>query len=610
MLLCSVKIEQFFSTREPCGHAHGDSIQSRIALVRSSAAFSLMVLVTSPLQALEFASETGVLGSFDTTVTLGAAWRIENRDPGLIGRANGGSASSVNVDDGNLNFDQGDLTSLRAKVNHELLVRWAGWSFFGRALYFYDAAIMDIEPDRTAFSDSAEDRLGRDFEVLDAYVTGDFELGDMPLTIRAGEQVISWGESTFIPNGINIINPVDVAQLRVAGAEIRDALEPVPSIDVNAGVTENLSIEAFYQFEFEQTELEPAGTFFSTNDFISPGGRRVFLGFGAIPDLLPLPAGINAPIGPFVPRSGDVDPADQGQFGVALRYFASALNDTEFGLYWIRHHSRLPLVSVRTGTPAGLISGDYASTARYFAEFPEDIDLFGASFNTALDLFDLALQGEVSYRVDQPLQVDDVELLYAGLSPVSPLFGANQLGSFGFDEEISGYRRENVVQAQTTATHLTGPLLGADQIVLIGEVGATWVPGLPDQDQLRFDGPGTFTSGNPLFTQLGVQPETQTDGFADEFSWGYRLVARADFLGAIGPVNLQPAIAFAHDVDGTTPQPLGQFVEGRKAVTLMLGATYLNAWRGEISYTGFFGGDDFNLLKDRDFIALAASYSF
>jgi hypothetical protein len=107
-----------------------------------------------------------------------------------------------------------------------------------------------------------------------------------------------------------------------------------------------------------------------------------------------------------------------------------------------------------------------------------------------------------------------------------------------------------------------------------------------------------------------IQPATTTDGFADDFSWGYRILLRAEYLGAVGAVNLSPQIAFAHDVDGTTPQPLGNFVEGRKAVTLSLAASYLNSLQALVSYTNFFGGGDFNLLKDRDFVSISLSYSF
>jgi hypothetical protein len=570
---------------------------------------------TQPARAIELRSDdAGVVGNLDTTVTLGASLRVQDRDEDLIGVVNGGRANSINVDDGNLNFDKGDLTSLSAKVTHELDLNWRNFGFFGRVFYFYDAAIMDIDPERTEFTSEAKDAAGRDLELLDAYATGDFMAASRPLSVRFGNQVINWGESTFIQNGINIINPVDVSKLRVAGAELRDALEPVPAFDVSLGLTGSLSLEGFWQLEEKTTEIEPAGTFFSTNDFASPGGKRVFLGFGQPPitDNPPLPPGSDPlGIGTSIPRSSDNEAKDAGQFGLALRYFAEQLNDTEFGLYYIRHHSRLPLISARTGTLAGLLAGDYAESARYFVEYPEDVDLVGASFNTSLGASGLALQGEFSYRFDQPLQVDDTEILFAGLSPINPaLFGQSQLGSFGFEEKISGFRRKDVLQGQLTATQLFGPRLGADQWVVLGEVGGTYIRNMESKDELRYEGPGTFTSGNPVFTQLALQPATTTDGFADDFSWGYRALMRADYLGALGPVNLTPQIAFAHDVDGTTPQPLGNFVEGRKAVTLSLGASYLNSLQGEISYTNFFGGGDFNLINDRDFVSISVSYFF
>jgi hypothetical protein len=570
---------------------------------------------TQPARAIELRSDdAGVVGNLDTTVTLGASLRVQDRDEDLIGVVNGGRANSINVDDGNLNFDKGDLTSLSVKVTHELDLNWRNFGFFGRVFYFYDAAIMDIDPERTEFTSEAKDAAGRDLELLDAYATGDFMVASRPLSVRFGNQVINWGESTFIQNGINIINPVDVSKLRVAGAELRDALEPVPAFDVSLGLTGSLSLEGFWQLEEKTTEIEPAGTFFSTNDFASPGGKRVFLGFGQPPitDNPPLPPGSDPlGIGTSIPRSSDNEAKDAGQFGLALRYFAEQLNDTEFGLYYIRHHSRLPLISARTGTLAGLLAGDYAESARYFVEYPEDVDLVGASFNTSLGASGLALQGEFSYRFDQPLQVDDTEILFAGLSPINPaLFGQSQLGSFGFEEKISGFRRKDVLQGQLTATQLFGPRLGADQWVVLGEVGGTYIRNMESKDELRYEGPGTFTSGNPVFTQLALQPATTTDGFADDFSWGYRALMRADYLGALGPVNLTPQIAFAHDVDGTTPQPLGNFVEGRKAVTLSLGASYLNSLQGELSYTNFFGGGDFNLINDRDFVSISVSYFF
>lgn len=571
-----------------------------------------------PAAAIDFDWNDGAIyGSFDTTVSSGVSVRTQGHDHRLIGVNNGGTANSINGDNGNLNYEKGDITSANVKATHELSLNAGNFGFFGRASYFYDTAIMDSDTERTPLGNEAKGRAGRDFELLDAYVFGDFDVGEVPVTLRVGNQVLSWGESTFIQNGINTINPIDVTKFRVAGAEVREGLIPVPIIDVNVGLTDKLSIEGFLQLEWDNTEIEPEGTFFSTNDFASPGGDFVFLGFGQPPLPTDNPVSLLGPnaVGTTIPRGPDRSASDNNQWGVALRYFEPELNDTEFGLYYIQYNSRLPVLSARTGSLAGLLGGNYAGSAQFFREFPDDIKLIGASFNTEIPGIGVALQGEYSFRKDQPLQVDDVELLFAGLSPTDPFTGTpfgsqGQLGAFGFEEEIDGFRRKDVSQAQATASKVLGPTFGADQIVLVGEIGGTYIHDMESKDELRYEGPGTFTSGNNLFTLAALQPATQNDGFADQFSWGYRLRALADFNNAIGPINLQPGIAFSHDVSGTTPSPLSNFVEDRKTVTLSLGATYLDSIRASIAYTNFFGGGAFNLLNDRDFASFVVSYSF
>ena len=165
-------------------------------------------------------------------------------------------------------------------------------------------------------------------------------------------------------------------------------------------------------------------------------------------------------------------------------------------------------------------------------------------------------------------------------------------------------------------TKLFGPTLGASQWVIVGEAAATVVPDLPSKDVLRFDGPGTALSGDPLAPAIlaGVghaQDHFESaDAFADDFSWGYRLAARIDYMDVIGGVNLSPAVVFAHDVDGNTPLPLGNFLHDRKSVTVGVTASYQNSWQGSIKYTEFFGNEDYNLMHDRDFLQAMVQYSF
>ena len=600
-------------------------------------------------------------GSFDTTLSAGAIYRLKDPDPELYGTANGGQQNSVNADDGNLNYPKG-WASQAVKATHDLELKWRNYSAFVRGTYFYDFENQDDDRARTPLSEQALDRVGRGADWLDMYVRGSFDVGGRALDLRLGRQVLSLGESTFIPNGINIVNPVDVSRLRVPGSELREALLPVNMFKASYGVTEQLTLEAYWLLEFRRTEIDPAGTYFSTNDFATRGGERVYLGFGALSDRQALGA---------VPRDHDREGNNYTQWGVNLRWLAAGLNDTEFGLYFANLHSRLPVISARTptgpvtptavssalvglliqngaATPAtapatatglltlsatnpaaltaqqrALLAGaqqvallNTAATARYFIEYPEDIKMLGASFNTSLGRSGVAWQGEVAWKQDVPLQVDDVELLFAALSSLSPTFGPpnNQIGSYlgQYGVEISGYRRKDVWTAQNTFTKVFGPTLGSSQLTLLAEVGGVYAD-LPSKDVLRFDGPGTFTSGSQAAmnaTTTPALPATPLEAFADRFSWGYQLLGRLEYNDLFAGVNFVPSVAFVHDVSGNTPLPLGNFVEGRKSVNLVAEFNWRNAWSWEVRYVNFFGGDRFNLIHDRDYVASTIKYSF
>ncbi len=558
----------------------------------------------SPANAFEF-EKNGLTGNFDTTLSWGVARRIQTQDPNLIGRSKpGGLAYSVNNDDGNVNYNKG-LISNAIKVTHDLDLEYKNFGAFVRGSYFYDFH----NSDKSELTKAAKDKVAKDADLLDAYVRGSFDIGGRPLDLRVGNQVVSWGESTFIQNSINVLNPIDVAKIRIPGAELREALLPVPMVWASQQLTDNITLEAVYLARFEHTEIDPRGTYFSTNDFASDGGEYIAVGFGAVPDVVcgtASPFSVNC-----VPRNADRDADDDGQFGLALRVFAPQLNDTEFGLFFAKYHSRLPIISAVATTTPGQPTAPM--NGRYFIEYPEDIKLYGISFNTELSDSGVALQGEYSHRVDVPLQIEDVEILLSALcSPASQLATNPVLGCpAGPGGEIAGYRRHEVGQLQFTGTKVFGSVnpFNASQWVLLAEVGVTHVYDLPSKGTLRYEGPGTPLPGNALAAAGSGVPQ-QLDGWADETSWGYRFVTRLDYNSALGAATLSPRIAFAHDVNGTSPGPGGNFIEDRKAITLGLGINYLNQWTGDFSYTNFFGGGSFNQIHDRDFVAFNVKYSF
>jgi hypothetical protein len=584
----------------------------------TAGAVALFLMVPGSAHPFEF-GQGDWTGSLDTTLSYGLMWRVQDRDQRLIGTANGGTARSVNFDDGNLNYKKG-LVSNVVKATSELALNYRrDLGFFLRGTGFYDFENMEGTRERTPLSSEAKDLVGKDLRLLDAFVWGSFDVGDMPAQVRVGEQVVNWGESTFIQNGINVINPINVNAIRLPGSEVREALVPEGMVWGSISPTMNTTFEGFYLYDWGETEIDPPGSYWSTADFVGDGGNRVMLGFGEVPDTA------DPSTGQVVSRGPTRKASDSGQFGLAMRIYAPALNDTEFGFYYINYHSRLPVLNATTGTAAAAAGVDpegrtYAETARYFTSYPENIKLYGASFNTLLPASGIALQGEISYRRGVPLQIDDIELIFAALgaidnlspgnTPVAPLAEFGQLGLIPFETEIPGYIRRDVIQVQSTATQLFGPTFGANQFVLIGEVGMTYVRNMPKKSELRLEAPGTPISGNEALKGFHFDEVEPASRFADSTSWGYRMVGRLDYNNAIGAVTLSPRIAWQHDVQGTTPGPGGNFVEGRKAITFGIGADYQLRWGADLSYTNFFGAGRYNLINDRDIIAANIKYSF
>ena len=472
------------------------------------------LLQTPPARAIEF-GDGELQGSLGTTVSHGVTVRVEDRDPEL--------AADTNGNDGNLNYDRG-IVSNASKFTTDLDVRRGDFGVFVRATGFIDFENERGTRERTPLSNAAKALVGQDFEVLDAYVTGTFDIGDQIVDARLGRHVLNWGESTFIPNGVNAVNHFDVSKLRRPGSELREALLPVGLASLSVSPTNDLTMEAFYQLEWEETRIDPVGSYFSSVDYAGPGANRaviedpnlvipgIDLGDRGITREDSLYAAFQVAPDPHfmnVPRGPDRAPDDSGQWGVALRYFSADLNDTEFGLYAMNYHSRLPTVGARTApleavnaglTAAGAVGAAapgvvrtmvgraladarcpspmasaacggiaanaerqatavaslvaaqaaidrYGKSGQYFLEYPEDIQLVGLSFNTLLGTSGWALQGEYSFRRDAPLQRAEREVIKDGLAPITTALG------------LAGVA--GAAQARAAALQAAGDLAGA-----------------------------------------------------------------------------------------------------------------------------------------------------
>ena len=677
--------------------------KSILQIVRNALGSAFFIGLTGPLAAWGLNFENPKMsGSFDSTVTIGFGMRMEEASLSNIGIGNGGTYQTLNEDNGNLNYGKGSFYSKAIKSTHELAIHYDDkWSIFTRAFALYDFDVMRDYTFRSDLNAAAKDDLGHELKFLDAYWKYDTELGNNPVTFKIGNQVLSWGESTFIQNGINAINPFDVSKFRVAGAELRDGLLPVPMAVMSVEMNDTFSFELFKQWSHRKTKIDPEGSFFSDNDFVSPGSTFAHIGSGLGTDLDGHPcidfgtcsarvdSQGNVLFGQTAVRGPEPEPEDSNNMGIAFKKIIPALDYAEFGFYAMNYTSRLPAISgfqgaqdptvlgtargvgglaaaLNPATPfaalpaesqgllntaysgallgafgpdlrgqvlagktvadlqveltqalagvgrlgdaarialasggdlanaitnraAAISGGVYIPNSYYFLEYPEDIKLYGLSFNTTIN--GLAVQGEWSFKNDQPIQIDDEVLLAAALG------APGQLGTFqtpGGAGIIRGWNPKNVSQGQVTVTNLLGRKWGSDNVAWVTELGYTKVHGLEDQNVLRYEAPGT-ASGT---------------GFGESFAWGYRMLLKADYFNFYKEVSLHPSFAFNHDVNGTTPKPITSFVEDRKWYTLAVEAKYQNIYSAKISYTNFLGDDVHHTSRDRDFVTLAFSRFF
>ena len=194
-------------------------------------------------------------------VLIWESWGTSDIDDDLVWAGNGGNANAGNSDDNRLNFDKGETFSKIFKGIHDLSLQYGDTGVFLRGKYWYDFELKDEHRDLYDISDDNR-KVGSQssgVQLLDAFLYHNYSIGDKPGSVRVGKQVVSWGESTFIQNGINAINPIDVAAFRRPGAEIKEGLIPVNMLFLSQSLTENLGMEMFYQLEWDQTVLDNCG---------------------------------------------------------------------------------------------------------------------------------------------------------------------------------------------------------------------------------------------------------------------------------------------------------------------------------------------------------------
>lgn len=351
-----------------------------------------------PIFALAVAGSLGVTGTaqafqipvdnpdfdirWDNTIRYNTGWRVASRDDGL--------ANNPGNDQANYLFDRGDMVTNRLDLFSELDLtyqRRMGVRLSAAAWYDerYDRRVAN-HPALAGQSTYIDNRFsnyikryyeGPSGEILDAFVWGNFLLGDTDLAVRLGRHAVLWGEAVFPTASGNSVAfsqaPSDGLKATISpGATAKETVLPLNQVTGTWQITPRVSISGLYTFEWRESRIPEGGTFLGVNDGVLRG-----------PDFL----------APGIPW-GERHEGDRGDWGVNVRWRPSFLGEPDLGFYYRKFDDMNPSWATQLArTPGGALQA-HTVHAR-------DIEVLGASFAT--NVGSSAVSSELSYRKNTPL---------------------------------------------------------------------------------------------------------------------------------------------------------------------------------------------------------------
>ena len=525
----------------------------------------------SGLSTLAVAAPTLQLGentTLDSSLTLNytASMRTAKPDNEYL--------NNINYDDGTRNFKRGSLINNRVSVFGELMLKHENLGAVVRGSHFYDEVYHkrndNDSPDTVnkqgrynEFSSDTRKLSGGRARLLDAYVYGDFTVNDdQYVSLKAGRHLVAWGESLFWPNISQGQAPVDATKFNVPGTEAKDAYLPVGQLSGSWSINDDLALLGFYQYKWEETQLNPVGDYFGSDTF-GPAAQFYRLAPGII-EQLPDPQFRALGYG------GSVKPGNSGEWGIGTRYRLT--QNTEIGLFHYRYHDRVPsLFFDFTGTTrySSLRRvGGNGSGPNYQLGYFDDIKLTGASFTTKVG-DSVQFAGDLSYRDGAAVYLDN---------------GAPARGQ--------------IWQGNVNAMYILGPSIFAQQTTLSAEVVHQHIQGV---DDLTITGGGAGTDGT--FNTFVYDGQTRGSSLLG-------IGAYFDHPNVFTGWDLMTKATWTQNIDGSAYNGLGR---AEKRLTLGGDFKYLGNFQLGLTYVAYLSSADIaqgRTLSDRDYVSFNGKYTF
>jgi hypothetical protein len=539
------------------------------ALARAIGATAATAL---PLVAHAVSFDLGsVSGDFNSTISSGFGLRMKNPSPDYLAAGNvGGPAGTLSPvafgDQGDLNYAKHDFFTGYLKGSHELMLKFPEeFTFMGRVNWLRDftatnttgyvsgAGVPLAGPSSDGLTDEARKEMRFKGRLLDLWVSKSFQLGEQQARVRVGNQVVSWGESLFIPGGINQTNAVDINRLSQPGTQLKEAVLPAPIASFATGLGHGVNMEAYVQGRWNANYMPPVGSYWSLTHFLGPGSTA----YGA----------------------NYVDPKNGGQWGVSMRWQPENVQ-ANIGLYAMNYHDKMGQISFARG--------------EFDWVYPENRKMYGISANFPVG--DWAVGTELSYRPKDAVALN------------SMLGCTSQGGNCWVDEKRLQWHLTGLLSLTPANARGFLDLIGADGATFLGELAVIRFPGLKQSYGGDPVAAGGWAWGNEIDpTAAPIPTGTKTSsGIALDFSVAYD--------GTIIPGwMVTPEIFYSRALSGRTPNMMATFMKGAQSASLIV--TFAQnplKWQFGVNYGKFWGGSSVydQPFRDRDFFGAYASYNF
>lgn len=516
--------------------------RQQVAMVVISLVGSL--LLSQGVMAAEIEGTSDVKIRWDNTVKYSTAFRLKDADPN-VANSNG---RQPNTDFGDLAFGKG-LINNRIDLLSELDLSYKNFGARVSGALWYDSVYHNSNsfpggpPNTQAaarggpnnqFPEDTKNIMGQHAEFADAFVFGNFELGDKNLSLRLGQHTQIYGETLFLgANGIAAAQgPVDVIKaLSQPNAQFKEVAMPVPQISGTLALTQKLSVGAYYQFKWKPLRLPAAGSYFSPVDFVGDGA-----------DLLLSPF----PGTGLATRGGDFRGSNNGNFGLQVKF---SHGDVDYGLYAVRYDDKAPIpvfnvASAMTG--GGGMGGGF-----YNLMYAKNITAYGASFSTVVNGANVA--GEISTRRNVPIAVPG-DMIFNVIPNVD-------------NEDNTPYARGNSLHINLSTIALLPETRLWKVASLVGEVAFNRLLSVTHNPNQMFSPLSSTHTRNATAVRVVFQPE---------------------YFGVLPDVNVQVPIGIGYGISGRSavvnllPEHGGDFSIG-------VNATIHGVWKAGLNYTKYFG---------------------